>query len=95
MGRLSRRILRIHPDVVAALFLFWIVQFILWTGMIVYVQFFYSGLGRNVLYVTQISHWALVEAAGTAAISSWALLQARRNEHRIKELHDHVTNGGP
>lgn len=67
-------------------FVFWCIQLVAWICMMFYVQFFNQKLGQSVLYVTQISHWALVEAAGTAALSSWALLQAKHNQHKIDQI---------
>lgn len=90
MRRLGHRLRHAHVNVALAMFVFWTAQFVIWIGMILFVQFVDPSLGTSVLYVTQISHWALVEAAGTAAISSWALYQSQHNSRRIEEVHEDV-----
>lgn len=88
MGRLIRLA---REDAVFVLLAFWIVQLVLWVGMMFVVQFVDRRLGQSVLYVTQISHWALVEAAATAAIAAGGLIQARKNSRRISDVHAHVS----
>lgn len=84
MRALVNRLLHVHLNVAAVLFLFWVAQFIGWISMMFYVQFLDPKLGSSVLYVTQISHWALVESAGVGATSSWVLLHAKQIRREVK-----------
>lgn len=92
LQRLHEALRHVPHEIIMLIFIFWMIQLIGWVGMMIYVGFFNHKLGQSVLYVTQISHWALVEAAGTAALSSWALLQAKHNQRKLEQLQHETEN---
>lgn len=83
LHRVAHRLPHVRVEIIAVVFLFWTFQFFLWMVMMVVVQLDPKPFTRSLLYTIQISHWALVEAAGTAALSSWALLQSQHNAREI------------
>jgi hypothetical protein len=75
--RVAHKLAHVHIHLIVFVFGFWMLQLVAWVGMMLYVQLFNPRLGQNVLYVTQISHWALVITCGTAATATWGVITAR------------------
>jgi hypothetical protein len=48
-----------------------------------YVQFVNPHIGNSVLYVTQLSQWALVLSCGVAATAGWGLIANRSNQDDV------------
>jgi hypothetical protein len=74
---LAHSLTHVKVRLIVFVFLFWGVQLVCWIIMMIYVQLFDPSLGQNVLYVTQISHWALVITCGTAATATWGVITSR------------------
>lgn len=94
---LTAHLRRVREVVVTGLFIFWCIQFVGWMLMMFVVEVDPKPFTQSLLYTIQISHWALVESAGTAAIGAWALVQAKHNSRQINDatqrldhIHDHV-----
>lgn len=75
--RMYTKLVHVRPNLLLLVFLFWLLQLVVWVLMIMYVQFFPNSLKTSILYTIQISHWALVITCGTAATATWALLAAK------------------
>lgn len=93
---MKRRVLHwlTHPrrfDWLGLVVIFWFLQFVGWTIMIVVVQVRPKPFTSSLLYTIQISHWALVESAFTSLMAAWALLQSKHNARKLAEMQADVT----
>jgi hypothetical protein len=75
--RVAHKLAHVRVRLIVCVFGFWLAQLVAWISMMLYVQLLNPSLGQNVLYVTQISHWALVITCGTAATATWGVITAR------------------
>lgn len=102
MTRIARRIAHAHIRVAVCVFALWIAQGFGWLGLMLYVQFADPHLGNSVLYVTQISQWALVLSCGVAATAGWGLIANKSSNEDVlakiealqEEMYEHLLRSG-
>lgn len=82
LHRLRHRVVHLPVEIVVLVFIFWILQTILWMAATIIVPF--TPLANSILYTIEISHWALVLSCATAATATWAIMQTR---HQGTEIH--------
>lgn len=71
-----------------------VLQTLFWVVMSVLVLSSFKALGSNVLYVTEISHWALVLGGFQLTFLSISLYQSHKHNNelhrKLDQIHDHV-----
>jgi len=85
---MRRLVDRVRGETVLVVVVFWALQFAGWILMMPVVFTDPQPFTSSLLFTVLISVWALVEAAGTAFLSAWALLQAKHNTAKLDVVHE-------